>query len=988
MSGLSLSLLGPFGAAVGDRPLNKFRTNRVQALLIYLATENVSAANQHRREALMELLWPGLPQKSAQVNLRQTLYHLRKGVPEMPAADGGEPVPFLLSDRQSIQLNPAYPITLDVAEFGRLLDVSREQWPQAVALYRGDFLADFYLPDAASFEAWAAARRAAFQRQMLAALDTLTARALERRAFEAAEGYARRQLEIDGLRESAHRQLMQRYARDGQQAEALRQYQECLRLLAEELGIQPAQETNAFYEAIKAGRALEAALPTPAPIPACPYLGLSAFRESDAPFFFGQESFTQRLVAAAAARAMVAVIGPSGSGKSSVVHAGLLPQLGEQEHLLSATFRPGSEPFRALAAALVPMLEPEMSETDRLLETRKLAEVLGDEALPLADVVTRILQKHSGAERLLLVGDQFEELYTLCPEPALRNRFLECLLQASAIVRSQSEAGFTFVLTLRADFLGPALAYRPFADALQDAYLMLGPMTRAELARAIEKPAQLQGVTFEAGLVERFLDDLGAAPGNLPLLEFALTTLWDRQTDGQLNHAAYEAIGRVEGGLARYAEEFYAQLDPGARERARHVFIQMVRPGEGTEDTRRLATRAELGEENWGLVQRMADARLVVTGSDASEQETVEVVHEALIRGWERLRTWMSADRAFRSWQERLRAALGQWEASKRDEGALLRGAPLAEAQGWLAERESELSQSDKGLIHASVTLRERRRMERERRRRRITLGLAAGFIVAIILTLFAFNQSRIAASQSAVAERRAVEAHSLALAAAAQLALTDNLPVLALGLAVEANRIDDPPLEVQSVLYQAAYARERNHLAGDFEAVHSVAFSPDGRTALYGGTLASVSNLGGSTVPSDTSLVLWDITTQEILWRFEAPAGVESVAFSPDGQTALTGLRDATLILWDIETGQQIRRLQGHAGRVWSVDFSPDGQRALSGSADRTMLLWNIETGEVIRRFEGFEKVVRDVAFSLDGHAALVGLGSELVGHLARTSP
>jgi hypothetical protein len=174
-------------------------------------------------------------------------------------------------------------------------------------------------------------------------------------------------------------------------------------------------------------------------------------------------------------------------------------------------------------------------------------------------------------------------------------------------------------------------------------------MNREELQAAVEKPAELQGAAFETGLVQRILDDVGHEPGNLPLLEFALTLLWERLEGGWMTHAAYEEIGRVEGALARYAEEVWAELDENEREGAHSLFIQLVQPGEGTEDTRRVAKRSDLAERHWSLIHHLADRRLVVTGLDQTGDETVEVIHEALIRSWGRLRAWMKEDRAFRT---------------------------------------------------------------------------------------------------------------------------------------------------------------------------------------------------------------------------------------------------------------------------------------------------------------------------------------------------
>jgi len=263
MIGLSLSLLGSFMASLDGRPLRKFRTNRVQALLIFLATEKTLGERFHRREALMDLLWPGLPQQSAQVNLRQAIYHLRKAVPDLSPTPETAPVSFLLSDRNTVQINPAFPQRLDVAGFQRLVAGTWEQRAEAVELYRGDFLADFYLPHTETFEEWAAARRAAFQRQVLVALDALASGWLDRGDFDKAEGYARRALAMDNLRESAYRQLMQALARSGRRSEALVTYNSGRQQLQTELGATPSAETLALYEAILAGDIDATTTPTP-----------------------------------------------------------------------------------------------------------------------------------------------------------------------------------------------------------------------------------------------------------------------------------------------------------------------------------------------------------------------------------------------------------------------------------------------------------------------------------------------------------------------------------------------------------------------------------------------------------------------------------------------------------------------------------------------------------------------------------------------------
>ncbi len=508
-----------------------------------------------------------------------------------------------------------------------------------------------------------------------------------------------------------------RYPSAGALAHALR---EALGVTAEQitaapplvpLGLQRLRERQDYVETPVLTPTTHSAPPLP-----CPYRGLFAFQEDDAPFFFGREDFTDALSDKVEAQQLTAVVGPSGSGKSSVVFAGLVSRLrqaaslrqSQQKAWLLADMRPGARPFEALASAILP---PEMA--DRVTRLQALADSLRNGSVRLASAVKLLLRSQPDKHRLLLVIDQFEELFTLCPEPEVRRAFIDVLLAGL-----QESAPLHVVLTLRADFLGQAFSHRPLADALQNATLFLGPMTRVELTRAIKEPARKQHVKFQSGLVERILDDVGEEPGNLPLLEFALTTLWAKQSGKLLTHQAYEEIGRVEGALARYAEEVYSQLPAEQQPVARRAFVQMVRPGENTEDTRRQATRAEL-EAAWPLVQQLANARLLVTNRDPSGQETAEIVHEALIRSWGRLREWMQANRNFRAWQERLRGMLQQWEAAGHDEGALLRGALLIGAEGWLAEREAEIGQAERNFIRASIALRDREAAEREELRQR-----------------------------------------------------------------------------------------------------------------------------------------------------------------------------------------------------------------------------------------------------------------------------
>ncbi len=231
-----------------------------------------------------------------------------------------------------------------------------------------------------------------------------------------------------------------------------------------------------------------------------------------------------------------------------------------------ATLVPGDRPLHALAAALIPLLEPAMTETERLREIGKLGRAFAEGEVALRDVVTRALEKQPGTDRLLLLADQWEELYTLCQDEPIRARFIDQLLEAAAA------GSLTVVLTLRGDFFGHALSYRPLADRLQDAVVNLGPMTGEELERAVVGPAEKVCLNFEPGLVKRILNDVREEPGNLPLLEFVLTELWEKRHGGQLLHEAYEAMGGVQGAIACRAEELFARLtDPRAEDGAKRV---------------------------------------------------------------------------------------------------------------------------------------------------------------------------------------------------------------------------------------------------------------------------------------------------------------------------------------------------------------------------------------------------------------------------------
>lgn len=459
--------------------------------------------------------------------------------------------------------------------------------------------------------------------------------------------------------------------------------------------------------------------------PASPYRGLYPFGPDDAGLYFGQKGFIQKLVDLVQKQAFIAISGAPGSGKSSTVLAGLTPRLAKEGCWRFTYFRPGAgdDPFHALATALVPLYMPQLNEAEQPEQARQLAGFLRDKTTSLREVLARI-QVNYPQERVLLIADQFEELYTLCPDEAVRHQFLDSLIQSiwpaslEGAAQQAVSPSLVLVLTMRADFAGQVFSQGSFMDILQENELKLGPMSREELAEAIVRPAEKMGITFEPGLVERILDDVENQPGRLPLLQFTLDLLWKERAASFLTHSTYTAIGRVSGALNGYAERVFASLEETEQAQARHVFLRLICPGADMNDTRCLAHKVEIGVNHWPLMQRLADAHLVVIHQNPTQEETIELVHERLIRGWGRLQKWVEEDRAFLTWQNGLRFSFIQWLGNKRHDRFLLQEPSLSEAITWLATRGNDLEPAVQDFIQASISLRQVEQQQDEQVRR------------------------------------------------------------------------------------------------------------------------------------------------------------------------------------------------------------------------------------------------------------------------------
>ena len=454
-------------------------------------------------------------------------------------------------------------------------------------------------------------------------------------------------------------------------------------------------------------------------IPPCPYRGLFAFSEEDAEVFFGRESLIQLLQEKLEQKHIVQVSGPSGSGKSSLVAAGLIPALKRFGSWQMLYCRPGSDPFGSLASVLMPHLEPGQDQISCAAQLPRLREVL--EQGQLCYLLKQILSAN-GSRTLLLFIDQFEELYTHCNAQTVRDSFLDALLTLQGAGAVASAPGIKLVYTIRADYASRILSHRRYTDAIQDADIKIGPMNREELDAVIRGPASLHNVAFEEGLAERILNDAGVEPSALPLLEFALTELWRRQTERTLTHSRYEQIGQLSGSIAQRAEKVIRSLTPPQQEVARHILTRLVRLAEeGTEHTRqRIASAALYSEEllnkdaGRNVLSLLTEARLVtVAAASDCRQQMVEIVHEALVRRWPRLSQWLEEDREILVWRQRLGFIIQEWQQTGRDDGFLLRGSLLDEARLWLSRRSNDLTPAEKEFVNASLSLQHRERANR-----------------------------------------------------------------------------------------------------------------------------------------------------------------------------------------------------------------------------------------------------------------------------------
>jgi energy-coupling factor transporter ATP-binding protein EcfA2 len=497
-------------------------------------------------------------------------------------------------------------------------------------------------------------------------------------------------------------------------------------------GIDDPSAAQDLVAAITGVTARPAVLPG-ARVDVCPYRGLEVFDEQHAEFFFGRDDDIARVVEKLSDSRFLAVLGPSGCGKSSLVRAGVIPALKRgtlpgSDAWTVCVVTPGARPLEVLAAQLVRLFPGESMQ-------RALDEFRADErSLDLA--VSLALADRPAAERLVLVVDQFEEVFTLCADEAERAAFLANLCYAGSIPGGR----VTVVVAMRADSYHRCAAYPRLRTLMAVRQFLVGPLDRDGLREVIELPAWRVGLALEAGLVETVLGDVVGRPGGLPLLEYALWEVWQRRAGRTLTVAAYVAAGGVEGALAQRADIIYERFTPVQKLIARRVLLRLVQPGRGAEDSHRRAEVGELltcPEEEADLevvVKALADGRLLTIGQDETTgARVVDVSHEALIRGWPRLRAWIDEDRELLWAHRRLTEAASEWDEYGREEGFLYRGARLA---AWQDLPLDNLNDLERAFLVASTTWeRDERRRSSLKRQVQLTLALT---LVALMLLAWA----------------------------------------------------------------------------------------------------------------------------------------------------------------------------------------------------------------------------------------------------------
>jgi WD40 repeat protein/DNA-binding SARP family transcriptional activator/energy-coupling factor transporter ATP-binding protein EcfA2 len=724
-------------------------------------------------------------------------------------------------------------------------------------------------------------------------------------------------------------------------------------------GIETIQRLLEQRRAQLAGRQAQRQAVAVASLAGCPYKGLARFEASDADNFFGRERLVAELVARVSEASLVTVVGPSGSGKSSLLRAGLLPAL-------AAGVLTGAEPWRTVA--------------------------LCPGAHPTEELAARLDRAPAGGAPQAVLVDQFEETFTLGAGPGEQVEFIDRLLALSR------EPSTTVVLAVRADHLGRCAAHAELATQLAGNDVLVGPMRDSELRRTVELPAKRAGLEIEAGLVEVIVGDVAGRAGALPLLSTALAETWERREGRRLTLVGYRAAGGVNGALARLAEDGYAAIPAPARPAARRILLRLCDAGEDAAfDLRRRLPLADVVDDSdhdgRAALDALADRRLLAVDGD-----TVEVAHESLLREWPRLRTWLEEDVEGRRLHRRLADAARAWDADGRDPSELYRGTQLDLAADWAAGHADAPNRIERAFLDTSLSGRDaerRREARRVRRLRALLVAVALALVVALVAGAIAVRQRNRATDQGRLAEAR-----ELAAAAVANLDVDPERSVLLALAAVDRTDSADGSVlpEAEEALHRAVTAsRVVLRVPGVGGALD---WSPDGTIFVTEGpedsgmvdirdarTGESVRSFPGhdidindvafnhdgtmlATVGDDGAARMWDPTTGDEVHAVEVP-GDEQVygpSFSPDGSLFAAAWPGVVRVV-DLASGRTVREIRSVPG-AFSTSFDPSGARIVVSSQQPRAVVLDIESGDEVLSLEGHLHGLFDVAWSPDGAA------------------
>lgn len=730
------------------------------------------------------------------------------------------------------------------------------------------------------------------------------------------------------------------------------------------------------------------------PEPANPYKGLRAFEPADNRDFFGREALIEHLLARFAVTndrqpgwakngqdRFLAIVGPSGSGKSSLVKAGLIPALWSgklpgSEKWFIVHMVPGSRPLDELEIALTRIAADQATN---------LRGHLDRDGYGLSRAAGLILPNDDS--ELVVVIDQFEELFTLVEDESVQSQFMDLIHGAVTDPRGR----VWVIITLRADFYDRPLQYPSFGELLRGHMETLLPLSAEELERAIVNPAQQVGITFQPGLVATIIEDVNYGSGTLPLLQFALTELFEQREGRLLTGEAYTAIGGATGALAKRAEELYQEQAEEGREAIHQMFLRLVTvaraaasgaDGLAQPETRRRVLRSELlsatsePDQLDEIIDTYADYRLLsLDHHPATRQPTVEVAHEAILGEWERLRVWLEESQADLSLHRQLGWATASWIDAGGDESFLLRGTRLAHFETWVGDTQLVLTKEEQAYLDASIARREdreaaeRERQEQEarleqrssRRLKALVAVMAVALVVAVGLAIAAIIFAGRAEEQQHLAVARE-------LAAAGLVNLQSN-PERSVLLALEAAEttysVDETVLpEVEDLLHQAVQA---NRIRLSIPMDGAVAFSPDGMMLAIG--------------DQSGLLKLWDPATGQLVKSLDAHLDfITAVAFSPDGRFLATASFDRQVKIWAVTQNGALLNLKGHDGSALDVAFDSDGERLAMAGEDGTVRIWDVSsvTGRAIEGPEPVQAIESALVLEVPGEASGVAFSPD----------